>query len=261
MSRRQIGIVMNGVTGRMGTNQHLVRSILAIRDQGGLDLGDGDVLVARADPGGSQRGRAARARRARTASSAGRPTSTRRWPIPSHEIYFDALIDVGAGAGGARRRSPRASTSTARSRPPRPSRTPSTLARAAPTPRASRTASCRTSSTCRAAEARARSSTRGFFGRILSVRGEFGYWVFEGDWQPGAAPVVELPRRGRRRHHRRHVRRTGTTCSTTCSGAVRAVSCTGVNAHPRALGRARRAPTAADRRRRRLRRSSSSRAA
>ena len=46
----------------------------------------------------------------------------------------------------------------------------------------------------------------GFFGRILSVRGEFGYWVFEGDWRPArAASVVELPHRGRRRDHRRHV--------------------------------------------------------
>ncbi len=36
---RRIGIVMNGVTGRMGTNQHLVRSILAIREQGGVVAG------------------------------------------------------------------------------------------------------------------------------------------------------------------------------------------------------------------------------
>ena len=28
----------------------------------------------------------------------------------------------------------------------------------------------------------------GFFGRVLSVRGEFGYWVFEGDWQPAQRP-------------------------------------------------------------------------
>ena len=35
---------MNGVTGRMGTNQHLIRSICAIRNQGGLLLPDGDYL-------------------------------------------------------------------------------------------------------------------------------------------------------------------------------------------------------------------------
>src|SRR2546430_13960385 len=39
-----MGIIMNGVTGRMGTNQHLARSIMAIREQGGVPLGDGDVI-------------------------------------------------------------------------------------------------------------------------------------------------------------------------------------------------------------------------
>ena len=38
MKEYKLGIIMNGVTGRMGTNQHLIRSICAIRDQGGVDL-------------------------------------------------------------------------------------------------------------------------------------------------------------------------------------------------------------------------------
>src|ERR1700749_4423164 len=45
MSEREIGIIMNGVTGRMGLNQHLVRSVLAIRQQGGLRLSDGSILM------------------------------------------------------------------------------------------------------------------------------------------------------------------------------------------------------------------------
>src|SRR3954463_12469169 len=45
MAERRIGIVMHGVTGRMGYNQHLVRSILAIREQGGLRLKNGDTLT------------------------------------------------------------------------------------------------------------------------------------------------------------------------------------------------------------------------
>src|SRR5215468_6360097 len=45
MGVRRLGIIMNGVTGRMGTNQHLVRSILAIRAQGGVALGNGDHVV------------------------------------------------------------------------------------------------------------------------------------------------------------------------------------------------------------------------
>jgi len=41
----RIGIIMNGVTGRMGTNQHLIRSIIAIRDQGGVRLGPGESIM------------------------------------------------------------------------------------------------------------------------------------------------------------------------------------------------------------------------
>ena len=45
MSTRRLGIIMNGVTGRMGTNQHLVRSVLAIRAQGGVALANGDRVM------------------------------------------------------------------------------------------------------------------------------------------------------------------------------------------------------------------------
>ena len=45
MAERRIGIIMNGVTGRMGTNQHLVRSIAAIRADGGVKLANGDRLM------------------------------------------------------------------------------------------------------------------------------------------------------------------------------------------------------------------------
>jgi len=45
MREKRIGIIMHGVTGRMGMNQHLIRSVLAIRDQGGLALSDGSYLM------------------------------------------------------------------------------------------------------------------------------------------------------------------------------------------------------------------------
>src|SRR6185503_6937075 len=45
MSEKRIGIIMHGVTGRMGTNQHLVRSIVEIRRQGGVQLADGTRLM------------------------------------------------------------------------------------------------------------------------------------------------------------------------------------------------------------------------
>ena len=55
MNEKRIGIIMNGVTGRMGLNQHLVRSILAIRKQGGVDTRRRLAPDARSDPGRPQR--------------------------------------------------------------------------------------------------------------------------------------------------------------------------------------------------------------
>ena len=45
MAERRIGLIMNGVTGRMGMNQHLIRSIAAIRAEGGMALANGDRLM------------------------------------------------------------------------------------------------------------------------------------------------------------------------------------------------------------------------
>ena len=45
MATRRLGIIMNGVTGRMGTNQHLVRSIVAIRNEGGVPLSNGERVM------------------------------------------------------------------------------------------------------------------------------------------------------------------------------------------------------------------------
>ena len=36
---------MNGVTGRMGTNQHLIRSLVAIISQGGVKVSDNEIIV------------------------------------------------------------------------------------------------------------------------------------------------------------------------------------------------------------------------
>ena len=45
MATRRLGIIMHGVTGRMGMTQHLIRSICAIRAEGGVALGNGDRVV------------------------------------------------------------------------------------------------------------------------------------------------------------------------------------------------------------------------
>src|SRR6266516_6663788 len=45
MSEQRLGIIMNGVTGRMGMNQHLARSVMAIRQEGGVQLADGTRVI------------------------------------------------------------------------------------------------------------------------------------------------------------------------------------------------------------------------
>ncbi len=45
MTTKRLGVIMNGVTGRMGLNQHLIGSIIAIRDSGGVLLGNGDRMM------------------------------------------------------------------------------------------------------------------------------------------------------------------------------------------------------------------------
>ena len=41
----KVGIIMNGVTGRMGTNQHLLRSIVPIMEQGGVKISEDEVIM------------------------------------------------------------------------------------------------------------------------------------------------------------------------------------------------------------------------
>src|SRR5665213_804369 len=88
---QRIGIIMNGVTGRMGTNQHLLRSIAAIRKQGGVKIADDHVLMP--DPilvGRNQ------AKLAALAEHAGveRYTTDLESALadPNDQVYFDAQL-------------------------------------------------------------------------------------------------------------------------------------------------------------------------
>ena len=45
MKEHKVGIIMNGVTGRMGTNQHLLRSIAAIIRQGGVRINEAETIM------------------------------------------------------------------------------------------------------------------------------------------------------------------------------------------------------------------------
>ena len=193
---------MNGVTGRMGYRQHLVRSILAMREQGGLALPDGTVAVAGAGARRPQRGQArgpggrarARALDHRPGRGAGRRRQADLLRRPAHPP---------ARGRGQEGRSPPASTSTWRSRP-RPRSTGAGAGAAGR--RGGREARRGAGQALPARPAQAQAAggrrllrpdpVRARRVRLLGVRGRLA---------AGAAPVLELPGRGRRRHHPRHV--------------------------------------------------------
>ncbi|MEU4093039.1 Gfo/Idh/MocA family oxidoreductase [Streptomyces sp. NPDC026673] len=187
MTVRTVRIAMNGVTGRMGYRQHLVRSILALREQGGLDLGDGTVL--RPEP--VLVGRREHTLRALADRHGLDPAlvSTDLDAVladPATEIYFDAQIT------GAREEAiTKAIAAGKHIYTEKPTATD--------LDGALRLARLATAAGVRHGVVQdklflpgllklRRLIDGGFFGRILSVRGEFGYWVFEGDWQSAQRP-------------------------------------------------------------------------
>jgi len=185
MATVPLGIVMNGVTGRMGYRQHLCRSILAIREEGGVALPDGTrvmpepVLVGRDET--------------RLADIAARHGLT-RWTTdlraalddPAVQVYFDAQVtrerEKAIAAAIAAGKHVYTEKPVAES-----------VAGALELARQARDAGVSAGVVqdklfLPGIVKLRRLVESGFFGRILSVRGEFGYWVFEGDWQPAQRP-------------------------------------------------------------------------
>ena len=185
MPRRSIGVIMNGVTGRMGYRQHLVRSILAIREQGGLALPDGTVvwpepvLVGRSEE-------KLRAIAERHGLQNWTTDLDRALADPANEVYFDAQLTH------VRAESLKAAIAAGKhiytEKP-----TAESVDGALELARLAREAGVRNGVVqdklfLPGLVKLKRLVDGGFFGRILSVRGEFGYWVFEGDWQQAQRP-------------------------------------------------------------------------
>ncbi|HVX51584.1 MAG TPA: Gfo/Idh/MocA family oxidoreductase [Chitinophagaceae bacterium] len=181
----RVGIIMNGVTGRMGTNQHLLRSIVEIIKQGGVQAGTGEYIMP--DPVLAGRDEAKLQKLAKI-SGIEKYTTDVNTVIndPAYQIYFDAqttgrrfeAVKLAAKAGKHVYCEKPVATSTA--------------------------AALELYRVCEAAGVKhgvvqdklwlpgllklKRLMENGFFGKILSVRGEFGYWVFEGHTIPAQRP-------------------------------------------------------------------------
>lgn len=185
MAQGSIGIIMNGVSGRMGYRQHLLRSILAIRDQGGVLRSDGSrtqvvpMLVGRSIP--KLRELADRHGIEHVSDDLDAALAD-----PDFAIYADFLVTTARVA--AIRKAIAAGKHVYTEKP-----TAESFADALDLARRANDAGVKHGVVhdklyLPGFQKLRRLVDSGFFGRILSVRGEFGYWVFEGDWQPAQRP-------------------------------------------------------------------------
>ncbi len=185
MKIHKVGIIMNGVTGRMGTNQHLIRSIDAIIKQGGVKVSPTEFIMPEAVLVGRNE--------VKLQELCDR-TSVKKWTTdldsvmkdPAYSIYFDAQSTL--RRFDAVKQAAEAGKHVYCEKP-----TAITTDNA-----------YKLYEICRDAGVKngvvqdklwlpglvkfMRLKENGFFGDILSVRGEFGYWVFEGHTIPAQRP-------------------------------------------------------------------------
>jgi predicted dehydrogenase len=177
MKEHKVGIIMNGVTGRMGTNQHLIRSIDAIIKQGGVRVSAEEVIM----PDPILVGRSEAKLKELCAKTSVKKYTTDLDKVladKSYSVYFDAQTT------GRRADAVRKAVAAGKH-----------IYCEKPTAVDSKTA-LELYNICQKAGVKngvvqdklwlpgmlkiKRLQEQGFFGKILSVRGEFGYWVFEG---------------------------------------------------------------------------------
>ncbi|TDC46175.1 Gfo/Idh/MocA family oxidoreductase [Jiangella ureilytica] len=185
MAVKSLGVVMNGVTGRMGYRQHLVRSIIAINEQGGVELSDGSrvtldpVLVGRSEE---------KLRDIATRHGLERWTTDLDAALgdAANLIYFDAQLTSVREESivKAIEADKHIYTEKPVSETVDGALTLAKLAKAAGV----KNGVVHDKLFLPGLLKLRRLVESGFFGRILSVRGEFGYWVFEGDWQEAQRP-------------------------------------------------------------------------
>ena len=224
----RIGIIMNGVTGRMGTNQHLLRSIVPIIEQGGIKLSDTESIMP--DP-------VLVGRNPVKLRKLSERSGIAKWTTDVKEVLADEDYTVYFDAQTTNRRVDAVKEAIAAGKHIYCEKPTATTAEDA-------------HELYRLAVAAGLKNgvvqdklwlpgfvklknliDTGFFGRILSVRGEFGYWVFEGDIVPANRPSWNY----------RKAEGGGIILDMLCHwrylidntfGAVKAVSCTGATHIP-----------------------------
>ena len=186
MATHRLGIVMHGVTGRMGLNQHLVRSIVAIRAEGGVALPNGDRVMP--DP-------ILVGRSAEKVAALGRQYGIERrsgdldaaLANPADTVFFDAATTQ--MRADLVTRAIEAGKHVYCEKPVADSLDKAVALAKRAKARGIKHGVVQDKLFLPGLRKVAMLRDAGFFGRLLSVRGEFGYWVFEGDWgQPAQRP-------------------------------------------------------------------------
>jgi len=188
----RLGIVMNGVTGRMGMNQHLIRSILAIRADGGVTLKNGNRIMP--DP-------ILIGRDAGKVRQLAMQHGVERWSTDIDQalanrddiLFFDAATTQ--MRAGLLRKAIAAGKHVYCEKP-----SADNLKDALDLARLARKAGIKNGIVqdklfLPGLRKLKYAIDSGFLGKVLSVRGEFGYWVFEGDLQPAQRPSWNYRRR------------------------------------------------------------------
>jgi predicted dehydrogenase len=178
MTERRIRIALDGATGRLGHNQHLVNSILAIRGEGGIALANGDRLL----PEPILLGRNGDKVKALAAAHAVGEWSTDTAAVladPSVEIYFDA-----AATGGRVSRTMQAIAAGKHVYLEKP--IAGTLEDALALARSAESAGLRNGVVqdkvfLPGFQKLRKLMAAGFFGRVHAVKLDFGWWVFDGE--------------------------------------------------------------------------------
>lgn len=185
MAERRIGLIMHGVTGRMGTNQHLIRSIVAIRNEGGVKLRNGDRLMPDPIIVGRNKDKVEMLARQHGIQRVGTDLDA-ALSDPTNEIFFDA--GTTQMRADLLRRAIAAGKAVYCEKP-----TADNLQDALDVARLAKRAGVKNGAVqdklfLPGLKKLKMAIDSGFLGKLLSVRGEFGYWVFEGDLQPTQRP-------------------------------------------------------------------------